>query len=245
MAQAFVKRCKTVFEEQGFTARTNVRLPLAHLPDIDLLVISEEPMLGYVVFVCEIKGPIPPGWSKDHLRALNKDNVSKAFHQVKAISEFLGTTAGIQFLRLKLPAENPKHFDGFIVAVFTLIITSSNAGMFFSDNDQAIVDFRTLERILRRSDGDVHYVIHMLRNFASEAAKALNVTIVERQVGKFLVRYEGVTIGSVLDFPQNKWRGTSLPADMLKDMMEAGGHPFDVFEKEGGGDDRFDSEPGM
>jgi hypothetical protein len=102
------------------------------------LVISEEPTLGYVVFVCEIKSPVPPGWSKDYLRALNKDSVSKAFHQVKAISDFLGTEPGVMFLRQQLPAENPKHFDGFVVAVFTLIVTSSNAGMFFSGSDQAI-----------------------------------------------------------------------------------------------------------
>jgi hypothetical protein len=151
------------------------------------LVISEEPTLGYVVFVCEIKSPVPPGWSKDYLRALNKDSVSKAFHQVKAISDFLGTEPGVMFLRQQLPAENPKHFDGFVVAVFTLIVTSSNAGMFFSGSDQAIIDFRTLERILRRSDGDVSYIIHMLRHFAEQADKALKVTTVERQVGNLQV----------------------------------------------------------
>jgi hypothetical protein len=36
-----------------------------------------------------------------------------------------------------------------------------------------------------------------------------------------------------LDFPQNQWRGSSLPTDMLKDMQEAGTHPFDIFETDG------------
>jgi hypothetical protein len=205
-------------------------LPQGHLPNIDLLVISDEPTLGYVVFVCEVKSPVPPGWAKDYLRALNKDNVSKAFHQVKMVTDFLGTSSGVEFLRRQLPAEGPSHFDGFVVAIFALIVTSSNAGMFFADRNQAIIDFRTLERLLRRSDGDVQYIMNILRHFAAKVDETLKITTVKHPVGKLIVRYEAVTSGPLLDFPQNKWRSTDAPSTMLKEMLEVGGHPFDIFD---------------
>jgi len=52
-------------------------------------VIVEEPTLGFVMLICEVKSPLPPQWAKDQLRALAKDNVSKAFRQTEAISTFL------------------------------------------------------------------------------------------------------------------------------------------------------------
>lgn len=89
----FVQRVKSAFESQGFLCRAHVSLRPIHpeLPDIDLLVIAEEPTLGFVMLICEVKSPIPPCWAKDQLRALAPDNVSKAFRQTEAIGAFLQT----------------------------------------------------------------------------------------------------------------------------------------------------------
>ncbi|MEP0960646.1 MAG: hypothetical protein ABJQ70_21530 [Roseobacter sp.] len=57
MSDAFVQRVKKAWEAEGFTCFSELSLrdydPL--LPDIDLLVISCEPTLGYVIQVCELK----------------------------------------------------------------------------------------------------------------------------------------------------------------------------------------------
>src|SRR5439155_13004176 len=67
MGDALVDRLAGVFRNQGVGCSRNVRLADfdPRLPDIDLLVISEERPFGYVLFVCEVKNPIPAGWSKD------------------------------------------------------------------------------------------------------------------------------------------------------------------------------------
>jgi hypothetical protein len=72
IGSALVQRLAKAFVDAGFTVRTNVALRgyRTNLPDIDLLVISEEPTLGYVVLVCEVKSPLPPRWAKDQLRVL-------------------------------------------------------------------------------------------------------------------------------------------------------------------------------
>jgi hypothetical protein len=101
----FVRRIKVAFEAQGFTCRSNlsVRAIDPKLPDIDLLVIAEEPTLGFVLLVCEVKSLLPPRWAKDQLRALAPDSVSKAFQQAGAINGFLQQPRGAEFIRSILP----------------------------------------------------------------------------------------------------------------------------------------------
>ena len=57
IGNGFVQRIKAAWEAAGFNCRSDVSLRSFDpgLPDIDLLVISEEPTLGYVIFVCELK----------------------------------------------------------------------------------------------------------------------------------------------------------------------------------------------
>jgi hypothetical protein len=84
LSKTFVQTIAGMASAQGFKSAIDVKLGNfdPSLPDIDLLVVSEEATLGYVVLACELKSPIPPQWAKDHLRVLNADSVVKGFDQL-------------------------------------------------------------------------------------------------------------------------------------------------------------------
>jgi len=231
IGKRFNERVKAMFEAQGFLCRSNVSLREfdPRLPDIDLLVVSEEPTLGYVIFVCELKSPLPPRWAKDQLKVLNKNSVSKAFQQAKAISSFLETDEGIYFLRSMLPETGLPHFDGFVVVVHHLIITSDNTGMFFGKQKTNIINFRTLDRLLRRSDGDITLIQEVLRTYNKHADETVKTTVNEFELGNRTVSYEGVTDGPLLDFPTLQWRSSPERQKLVQGFIESGLHPFDVF----------------
>lgn len=233
IGRAFVQRVKTAWEAEGFTCLSEVSLRDFNptLPDIDLLVISCEPTLGYVIHVCELKCPVPPLWAKDQLKVLNKDSVSKAFRQVEVLQRFLRTEAGIQFLARVLPKEGHPHYEGFFIAIDHLIITSDNAGMFFGAETTRVINFRTLERLLRRSDGDMALIQHVLHTYSGYADEALVTTMVEFQLGSLTVAYEGVTASPLLEFPQGSWRSSPDRQAMIDAFIADGGHPFDSFER--------------
>jgi hypothetical protein len=230
LGQSFTRRVQRAFDAQGFTCHSEVSLRAfgANLPDIDLLVISEEPTLGFVLLICELKSPVPPRWAKDQLRALNADGVSKAFRQVEAVREFLKTNEGIRLIRGLLPNRGIPHFDGFLAVVEPLIITSDNAGMFFDRETIKVVNFRTLERLLRRSDGDMAFIQHVLRTYNQHADGALKRQTIEIEVGNRTVAYEGVTDSPILDFPEVKWRTSPDRQVMIDEFISSGAHPFDV-----------------
>jgi hypothetical protein len=220
---------KASFEAQGFTchAEFSLRKFDAGLPDIDLLVIAEEPTLGFTMFVCEVKCPLPALWGKDQLRAREKDSVSKAFRQVEAIGGFLRTDAGIEFIRSVVPSGGLQHFDGFVVVLKHLIVTSDNAGMFFSHETTPIVNIRTLQRILECSDGDILYVLHCIAEYNSWADQCFDAALLEVEVNGRRVEYEGVTPRKRLDFAQAIWRSGSERQQMIDDFVADGHHPFD------------------
>jgi len=232
IGHAFVKRVKMAWESEGFTCLSEVSLrdydPT--LPDIDLLVISSEPTLGYVIFVCELKCPVPPRWAKDQLKVLNKDSVSKAFRQVEVLRKFLRTKAGREFIAGVLPKKGHSHLEDFVVALEHLIITSDNAGMFFGAEVTRVINFRTLERLLRKSDGDIALIQHVLRTYAEEADNALVTKMVEFKLGSLTVAYEGVTESPLLEFPQGSWRSSPDRQAMIDEFFAEGSHPFDLLE---------------
>jgi hypothetical protein len=223
-----------MFSNQGFECRKNLKLSKFddQLPDIDLLVVSQEETLGYVIYSCEIKNPIPPRWAKDHLRVLSKDSIPKAFQQIERIKDFFHSEEGSQFLRSQLPREGLPHFgDEFLVVCNFLVITSNNAGMFFGNQEQAIIDYRTLGRILNRCDGDVAYLLWALNNINQLTDEYLKIVPVECKVGARTVSYEVTQIGSILDFQKTEYKSTGVDKKLAQDFIREGGHPFDVLKK--------------
>jgi len=230
LGAALVKRVQKNFEEQGFKVSLNVRLDRfdPSLPDIDLLVVSEERTLGYVVFVCEVKNPIPPQWAKDHLRVLDGGSIAKAFTQLDAIGEFLRSKSGVEFLRSRLPPSGlPDFGQEFVVLVREVIVTSANAGMLFGHHERTVIDYRTLARLLKRSDGDVAYVLQALSQLNSLLDASFESGYTEFMIGPRRIRYEGVKPLALTDFAENEYRSVGRDREIAEDFVREGHHPFD------------------
>ena len=222
-----MRRLADSFQGAGFRVRTNISLASysTKLPDIDLLVISEERTLGYALLVCEVKAPLPPSWAKDQLRVLEPDSIAKSFGQVERINAFLGSAEGVDFLCNQLPQIGIPDFDEFAVLRWNVVATSNNAGAFFA-NRGTIVDYRTLERILRRCDGDILYVIRALKEFPSWADSCFEPAMTHVRVGDLDVSYEGIAIKHLMEFPQNEFRSVDAPERMVS--WHAEGRPSAV-----------------
>jgi hypothetical protein len=234
IGEALVRHLASSFEGAGFQVRTNVPLTTysAQLPDIDLLVISVERTLGYAVLACEVKAPLPPSWAKDRLRVLEPDSIAKSFGQLERITAFLRSDEGVDFLRNQLPQSGIPDFDEFAVLVWTVVATSDNAGAFFADRG-TIIDYRTLERILRRCDGDMLYVITALREFPNWANSCFEPAMSHIRVGDLDVSYEGIVIKQLMEFRQNEFRSVDAAEMMVRGMLEEGHRPLDVFREKG------------
>lgn len=229
----FVERVKSAFEAVGFRCLTEISLSNfdPQLPDIDLLVVCEEPTLGYVLFVCELKGPIPPRWAKDQLKAIRQDGVSKAFRQSEAIQKFLHTPDGISAMRSWLPPDKPPRFESFVLVVEPLIVTSDNAGMFFGDEQTPIANFRTIERLLKASDGDTAFIQRIIHTYNEEVDKIINRAVAKAEFSGTIVEYEGVAVDSpLMRFPQQSWRNSEERQVMIDAFIADGAHPFDTID---------------
>jgi hypothetical protein len=53
------------------------------------------------------------------------------------------------------------------------------------------------------------------------------------QVGDISVSYEGLTIKDLMDFRPNTFRSAGVPEQMVRDMLERGDRPLDVFRSRG------------
>lgn len=231
LGDQFTEAIAEQFRSQGFLAETNVSLSRydTTLPDIDLLVISEEPTLGYVVLACETKSPVPAQWAKDYLRVLNDDSVAKAFRQLDSIDKFLSTKEGVEFIMQKLPGRGHPHFEGSVVVLRkSVVITSDNSGLFFGKERHVIMDHQTLKLMLAKCDGDMAYVLGCFSKMNEWCDRGAGVEDTTVQVGNRSVTYEGVALKSLLGFSQNEYKSTGVDKQMLADFIEEGHHPFDV-----------------
>jgi hypothetical protein len=223
-----------MFQKQGFRALTNVKLNHLDpsLPDIDVFVSSFEKTLGFVVFVCETKAPIPPIWAKDQLRAVEPESIAKAFGQIEKLRNFIGTDAGAKFIHDLLPREEREHFKetGWLMPMSFFVITSNNAGMFFESEDATIIDYKTLGSILEQCDGDVSYVQWGLGEFAKIAANAAEVVKDEIDIGGVKVTFDAVSVKSTFAFREHKYKSEGLDEKIFQDFVADGHKPFDTLK---------------
>lgn len=234
ISREFVAMVRRDFERAGLTCRTEVDLQKfdKSLPDIDLIAFSMEPTLGFMVYLCEVKAPIPASWSKDHLRALNRDSVSKAFEQIDKIVDFIGTQDGALFLRSLLPPDGIPHFGPeIVVAIRSMVITSNNAGMFFGDKERMIVDYRTLRAILDACDGDVTYINACINGFFEDSDKYYDVNAQVCEVGSTAVSYDVTSIKKLLRFAKIQYRSAGHDKEIAERFIAEGFHPHDVLEQ--------------
>lgn len=232
IGDGLVHRLADGFHSAGFTADTNVTLPGGDLPDIDLMVMSKEPTLGYVFLICEVKAPLPPRWAKDQLRVLQPDSVAKAFTQLQRILDFLSTEKGIRFLEDRTPAGGLADFEQHAIVIRALVATSDNVGAFFDHEDTPVLDFRTLERMLSRCDGDMHYVLTILSDLPDWADNCYRRRHISVDIGDMTVTYEGIELTALMDFDQASYVSAGIPEQMVRDMIAAGARPLDFLSNE-------------
>ena len=108
-----------------------------------------------------------------------------------------------------------------------LIITSDNAGMFFEHEQTPVLNFRTLERLLQRSDGDILHIRTCINHYKEGADMYLKTIMVPLEIDGFTISYEGFTPTTLVDFPQAEWRNNPNRQKMLDDFIAGGHHPFD------------------
>jgi hypothetical protein len=138
----------------------------------------------------------------------------------------------VDFLSSKLPAEGIPHYGHeFVVLATPLIITSNNAGMFFGEKRRAIIDYRTLGRLLQRADGDVTYINHYFEYGDKLIDEALETIKVDFNIGARMIHYEVVTRGKNFDFPQNTFKSQGIDIQIAQEFIEDGHHPYDVLRE--------------
>lgn len=228
VGKEFVNKIKKIFQSQSFICLSEVKLSKYNstLPDIDLLVISKEPTLGYILLVCEIKAPIPPKWAKDQLKALEEDNISKAFKQSSKISEFLQTSVGISFLTDNIPKDQFHDFDNFIVVIEPLIITSHNNGMFFSKEKTPIFSYRTIDAIVSACDGDMAYIQKHIHTYNDFVDKNIKTKMMKVDLGRFKVEYEILDESPLIYFPKNKWNSSEIKNKYIQSFKSENLTPY-------------------
>ena len=82
---------------------------------------------------------------------------------------FLRTQAGITFLARVLPKEGHPHFEGSVVALDHLLISSDDAGMFFGTEFHQDHQLSYTWAATSSVDGDMALIQHMLRTYAEAA----------------------------------------------------------------------------
>jgi hypothetical protein len=89
---------------------------------------------------------------------------------------------------------------GAVLALNLVVVTSENAGAFFSESDTRIIDFRTLERLLRAGKNDPIYVSEGLARFGEWADECYEVAPVSWAFDDGRVTYDGVRIKKLMSF---------------------------------------------
>jgi hypothetical protein len=102
--------------------------------------------------------------------------------------------------------------------------------MFFGHEETRVINFRTLERLLERSDGDILHIRMCIRTYNEGADKYLKTARATFDFGEVTVSYEGFTPAALMDFPQNYWRSSPDRERIIEDFLAGDHQPFDCLE---------------
>ncbi|WP_313046997.1 hypothetical protein [Atlantibacter hermannii] len=232
MGKGLVNKVKLKFEQYpNHKLYSNVKLDNfdPKLPDIDLLVISYEPSLGFHVFIGEVKNNLPAVWGKDYLKATGeKGFITKAISQIETIKSFLNTDNGLMFIynlaieafpNLKLNLIFP---HGICIIVDTLIISSQSVGMFFPENTIPIMNGDILCHIIDESDGDTNYILFHLKkhsNFINECTSRKTKAIT---IGDYTIEHDIITLKKIYALSKNKFVSVGAIEMIEKESLDSG-----------------------
>lgn len=200
------------------------------LPDIDLLIISYEPSLGFHVYVCEAKNTLYASWAKEYLKAKGKKGfVEKAIQQVNKVGEFLNSDVGANFLfdhiqtlfsDLDIKALFPT--GDFLVLVEKLIVTSQNIGMFYPDEKVSIINIQMLKLFVRKSDGDVTYIQHCLHSLNEMLDKSTERATEEVSIDGVLIRYDVASLKVLFKIEHNEYLRKNIDKEIEQEWLRTG-----------------------
>lgn len=204
----------------------------AKLPDIDVLAVSYEPSLGFHFFVCEIKNSLVSTWAKDHLKVTGKKGfITKALSQIKLISDFLKTEPG-QRLLYDIAKDLFSHLPlkklfptGFMAVVDNLIVTSQHIGMFFPDAETTIINDDFFREIMKKSDGDVNFILHHLRHFNENIDACYERFKETVQIGEYEITYDACKMTGILQIEEHEYLSIG-ELEKLEEMSLTEGYRF-------------------
>ena len=200
--RSFTDRIERCFNASGFT-NTKPRVKVSDfapgLPDVDLLVVTIEPGDMHVVFICELKNPLPELTAKAKVASAKEGgHIAKADTQVKRLQ-------GLHFTKLRelLHRSFPKlEFGPGAYAISYLVVTSSNLGVLAARGRNRIVDYQTLESALRVAKGDVLVLLELLdrEKWEKEANKCFAVVQQNRGMGDVTINLPLIELKKLLSF---------------------------------------------
>lgn len=199
------------------------------LPDIDCLIVSYEPSLGFHFFVCEVKNNLPASWAKEYLKATGKKGfVEKALSQSGKILDFLKTDDGAELLRQKamqaFPQLNMEALfpTGFCGVVDSLIVTSQSIGMFFPDTSTTIISDDLLRQIVSKCDGDVNFIQHHLHHLNESLDSCYSIATETINASGVKITYPTCQLVGFLEISQNKYLSNGIFENIEKESLRTG-----------------------
>lgn len=232
MGKGLVDKIKLKFEQYpNHRLYSNVKLEHfdPKLPDIDLLVISYEPSLGFHVFIGEVKNNLPAVWGKDYLKAAGeKGFITKAISQIETIKSFLNTDSGLMFIynlaikafpNLELGLLFP---HGMCIIVDTLIVSSQSVGMFFPDNKIPIMDGDILCHIIDESDGDTNYILFHIKGHSDFINNCTSRKTKVITIGDYTIEYDIITLSKMFALSENEFVSVGAIEKIEKESLDSG-----------------------
>lgn len=201
VGDAMATRIESIFKANGFTyVKRNIDLRQfgERLPDIDVLALRKESGFGYVLFLCETKNTLPEQFGKDFVRSISSTGfVTEAKKQVEDICEALKGTNFIDLLKKSFP---DKKWEYGLYALYSLIITSQNNGVFVKG--KTILDLDTFDQIVSSSKGDILLVVSRIKQdeLLRACKKCSKIVYETTQIGEYSITFPVIGFKKILRF---------------------------------------------
>lgn len=92
--------------------------------------------------------------------------------------------------------------------------------MFFNERYKEIIDYRSLECILAKCDGDIAFVQKCISEYNSTIDGIYHIAEIKVTIGKYNINYERVVIKDLYDCQQNKFKSYPEYEKMLIDFFQ-------------------------
>lgn len=232
LGDELVKEMENLFlQYENFKCKTDMKLNKfdESLPDIDLLIVSYEPSLGFHIYICEIKNALQADWAKEYLKGIDRNGyLTKATSQIEKIRNFLDTEEGIRYIIdnvLEMFSDlDIKHLfpDGLFFPIEFMIITSQNLGVVMEEKESIIIAAPVLKQFVDNSDGDVVYIEKCMQEYKTSIKNCYVTKMKTRYFKDQRVDFEVPSINSIFTTYPNKYISNGIYKKIEKESLESG-----------------------